>query len=384
MTLRLAVSRILIALALVAIAQRSAFALPTMIRLGYNECGACHISPQGGGPLNTYGRGIDRAQSLLGGEYTPATDGLARMLTLGGRMTQDFRTVMQEQVSYAADGSTQTRFWPRLMYRNVTEIDKGFRVSATLTGEVNSTLRPALSYDQRATSSQLFVNTALLQYRAGRVEFAAGRDQLPTGIGVSDLGLWIKSRNRLGYYDAPTQFKMFWTASRVHLAPFVYGPGGNQEAGERERGVGTVAEFVVGGRQRTVLGASFLNGTAPDGDRLTFGGYVRLGFGRWGVLGEHDRTERTRGALGGAPFYQDASYGQVFFAAREWLVLSAIGERLRVDAPFEERALAGKLELTARLAPQASVGVSARQQRDQMTGRRSTSVTLQAAFKTAR
>ena len=107
---------------------------------------------------------------------------------------------------------------------------------------------------------------------------------------LDDLGLWIKSRNRLGYYDAPTQFKMFWTASRVHLAPFVYGPGGNQEA----------------------------------------------------------------------------------------------GERLHVAAPFEERALAGQLELTARLAPQASVGVSARQQRDQLTGRRSTAVTLQAAFKTAR
>ena len=353
------------ALMLVTIAARPALALPTMIRLGYSECGACHISPQGGGPLNAYGRGIDRAQSLAGGEYTPATNDLARIFTLGGRMTQDFRTVLQEQVSESADGSRVTRFWPRLMYRNVTDIEKGFRVSATVTGEVNSTLRPALSYDPRAESSQLFVNTALLQYRTGQVEFAVGRDQLPTGLGVPDLGLWIKSRNRLGYYDTPTQFKMFWTGAHVHLAPFVFGPGSNQDAGEQERGVGSLAEFVVGRQQRTVLGASFLNGAATNGNRQTFGGYVRVGFGRWGILGEHDRTERTRMPLDGASFTQDASFGQLFWAAREWLVVSAIGERLQVDAPFEERALAGKIEISARLAPQATVGVSTRRQRDQ-------------------
>jgi hypothetical protein len=65
-------------------------------------------------------------------------------------------------------------------------------------------------------------------------------------------------------------------------------------------------------------------------------------------------------------------------------VLSGIGERLHVDAPFEEHALAAKLELTARLAPQASVGISTRRQWDRLTGRQSMSVTLQAAFKTAR
>jgi hypothetical protein len=30
-------------------------ALPTMIRLGYVNCAACHVAPQGGGLLNAYG-----------------------------------------------------------------------------------------------------------------------------------------------------------------------------------------------------------------------------------------------------------------------------------------------------------------------------------------
>lgn len=41
---------------------RPSFALPTMIRLGYVNCAACHISPQRAGLLNAYGRGIDEAR----------------------------------------------------------------------------------------------------------------------------------------------------------------------------------------------------------------------------------------------------------------------------------------------------------------------------------
>src|SRR3712207_1089498 len=43
---------------------RSAAAYPNMIRLGYATCAACHLSPQGGGVLTPYGRGIDFAQTL--------------------------------------------------------------------------------------------------------------------------------------------------------------------------------------------------------------------------------------------------------------------------------------------------------------------------------
>ena len=40
----------------------SAFALPNMVRLGYPNCVSCHVTPQGGGVLNPYGKGIDEAQ----------------------------------------------------------------------------------------------------------------------------------------------------------------------------------------------------------------------------------------------------------------------------------------------------------------------------------
>src|SRR3954463_13247447 len=42
----------------------SAEATPNMIRLGYPTCASCHLSPQGGGLLTKYGKGIDAAQTL--------------------------------------------------------------------------------------------------------------------------------------------------------------------------------------------------------------------------------------------------------------------------------------------------------------------------------
>jgi hypothetical protein len=49
--------RYLLSAALILIASR-ADAFPEMIAHGYKSCKSCHVQPQGGGPLNGYGRGI--------------------------------------------------------------------------------------------------------------------------------------------------------------------------------------------------------------------------------------------------------------------------------------------------------------------------------------
>jgi hypothetical protein len=350
-----------------------AAALPTMVRLGYTGCASCHVSPQGAGPLTEYGRGIDQAQSLRAGEY--------RAREAHRKMMQDLRAVFQEQATWV-DTRSPNVFRPRLLYRNVTEVGKGFRLSGVVTFEGASALRPARTYDPAASSSTMFVNTALVHYRPREtLEFAAGRDQLPSGVNVPDLAAYVKSRNRLGYYDSPTQLKMYWWGKRHQVTPFVFGPGGNEASGERESGGGTLAEFDVIGNQRAVVGTTILKGVARNGDRRLLGGYARLGFGAWGILAEHDVTDRTRTAVAQA-FTQNATFAQVFWAAREWLVLSTIGERLRVERPFEQRLNAGRIEVAARLAPQATVTMGTKLEKNLMTGKLSKSLILQVAVKT--
>jgi hypothetical protein len=350
-----------------------AAALPTMVRLGYTGCASCHVSPQGAGPLTEYGRGIDQAQSLRGGEY--------RAREAHRKMMQDLRAVFQEQATWV-DTRSPNVFRPRLLYRNVTEVGKGFRLSGVVTFEGASALRPARTYDPAASSSTMFVNTALVHYRPREtLEFAAGRDQLPSGVNVPDLAAYVKSRNRLGYYDSPTQLKMYWWGKRHQVTPFVFGPGGNEASGDRESGGGTLAEFDVIGNQRAVVGTTILKGVARNGDRRLLGGYARLGFGAWGILAEHDVTDRTRTAVAQG-FTQNATFAQVFWAAREWLVLSTIGERLRVERPFEQRLNAGRIEVAARLAPQATVTMGTKLEKNLMTGKLSKSLILQVAVKT--
>ena len=354
-----------------------------MVRLGYADCAVCHISPQGGGPLNEYGRGIDQAQSLRGGEYVLSSDPFVRALSFGGRVTQDVRTVLQRQETWVSGRPGTSVFRPRFMYRNVTALSSAFRVSATVTAESESAPRPTLSYDPVARPSSLFVNTALLHYRAsptiepdGRSRSVTKRRERAGPLAVRQVAEQARVLRR------PDAGEVVLERQAVSCDAVRIPDGGNEPGPERETGAGTLAEVDLFGRQKTVVGMTLLRGAADNGVRRTVGAYARLGFGSWGVLAEHDITTRTRELTIAQSFQQTATYAQLFWAAREWLVASAIAQRLRVKCPFEERLTAGKLELVARLASQITIWVSAGLQRDTVTGRLSRSAALQAAFKT--
>jgi hypothetical protein len=363
---------------------RPAFALPTMIRLGYVNCVACHITPQGGGLLNSYGRGIDEAQSLRGAEYAPSGNSLAKALSWGGRITQDLRFVGQETLSTSTGGPVIGVFRSRFMYRNATELGRGFRITATVVGENTAAPRPGVAYDPPVRPAQVYVPTALLSYRHSKtLEFAVGRDALPNGLNLPDLGMYIRAREQYGFYDAPTQAKMFWWGNRYTISPYVFAPGGNERAGFHESGGGMLAEVDVLGNHRTVIGVNGLRGVSRNLNRTQIGPYARLGFGRWGVFLEHDVTAReARNVVHPGAFRQQASYAQFFFAVREWLVPSVGYERLTVGKPYAEKLWAPRFELSCRLSGNFTLGLVARVQHNVITGKTAPAVGISMAMKT--
>jgi hypothetical protein len=356
------------------------YALPNMVRLGYGNCVSCHTAPQGGGILNAYGRGIDEAQSRRGAEFAPGGNRFLNVLSVNGRVDQDFRAVASLQLSHAPGGPYRGVDRVRFFYRNVTTIGKGFRVSAVVNGDHEPAVRKSRAYDPTVRPGKVVVASALLQYRPKEgIEIAAGQDALPTGLNIPDQTTFIKDRNRLGYYDTPAQAKVFLWGKRWSAVPFVFAPGGQDPSSIREKGGGVLAEYDLLGKGTTIVGMTALRGSDRLGERTVIGPYARLGFGQWGILAEHDLTRRN--LVDGSQPDQSASYLQVFYYPREWIAVSGIAERVTVQNPNKENLRAYKGEVALRLSSNLSVGFRSGVQHDVNSGHLTPIVSAQFTVK---
>lgn len=339
-----------------------ALAFPNFVRLGYQQCVTCHISPQGGGLLNAYGRSIDEGESLRRKEYENSK-------FWGDHLYQDVRSIVQERVSTSTGQPILGKARARGVFRNATELGRGFRLSLVVAGETSSSPRPRLAYQPQIFAKHFSVPSALLSWRAARrLEFAVGRDQLPVGINIADITSLVRSRNGIGFYDAPTQAKVYWWGKRYMITPYVFGRGGPEPPGKAEYGGGGRAELDLSGKGKTLIGLNGLRGTSVLVNRTLLGPFLRLGFKSWGILAEHDITTRKLFVPRRVTFDQHASYAQIFWFPRSWLTTAVTGERLSVQAPYAERLLGFKGEAIARFSSNFSMQITAGATRNQITG----------------
>jgi hypothetical protein len=369
---------LIVAAVFVVVGASSAAASPTMIRLGYTNCAACHVSPQGGGLLTTYGHGVDTAQSLRSREYQPPDGEPARFL-------YDVRFVVVGLKTDDVSGQTQPSAAStyELLFRSLVQITAHNRVSYTLqlagspfTGGVQA----------GPTATRIVLPLVLWEYRPKEgLDLAVGRDQMPSGLGLPNTQSFIQQSTDPGSAAYPTQVKLFWSNKRFQLTPYAFAPGSNANARDREWGAGMLGGVAVW-HQRAILGLSVLDSRAAAFAHSSVGAYARLGFGRWGILAEHELAGRTMRDVPATSTTYIAGDTQVFVAPFEWLVASlAVDE---VVAP----ASADPANHVYRLAPGAQVRVSpnltmAFTTLDAFTGagvRHSRTFSLQLAVKTVK
>ena len=303
-----------------------AAASPTMIRLGYPDCASCHVSRQGGGLLTPYGKGIDEAQSLRAREIPPVEGP-------GPRLLYDVRFVAATQLaaSHATDTRTTASTF-RLYLRSALNLNQRHRLNYAAGLE-----SPPLSSTNRApgtsTAANVVVAKALWEYQSTEsLQLAVGRDEMPSGIGLPDPLTFMRRGSDPGNTSYPTQAKAFWHNSRLELTPYVFGPGGDEAANAQQFGAGVVAGVSV--RNNLVVGMSARSAHAVNEsgfDRRSVGAFARLGFGKWGILAEHDLSSRMAAALPSTRYM--AGHTQVFFAPVEWLVTSLGAEHLVTEGP---------------------------------------------------
>jgi hypothetical protein len=317
-----------------------AFSLPTMIRLGYNNCAACHITPQGGGLLTPYGKGIDTAQSLQRRELT-GTDEPRRSL-------YDVRFVLgASRVASEQTASSMTSSNVRMMFRNMVVLSSHTSVSYQAGMDTAVAKKPA----GNAGSADFVVSKALFEYRPTEgVAFQIGRDTLPSGLGLPDPQTFLRRQNDPLGTAYPVQAKAFFWTSRFELAPYAYGPGFDEtDRNARQHGGGVLGGVDIW-KQRAVIGMTTRTARSSTFERNSVGAYARLGFGRWGILGEHDLTSRTTRMSALAPADNVVGFTQFFVAAREWFVTSLLVDDVVASGPGGKHLY--------RLAPSAQMRLS--------------------------
>jgi hypothetical protein len=346
-------------------------ASPAMIRLGYAGCHACHLSPQGRGLLTDYGKGIDDAQSARHGVYDADEDRWRRLF-------QDVRLMTQLTSESRDERATSAAL--RLWYRNTTRLSHLFRVSGTVSVDAPERAQEITTLQPQPAQPQVFVRQALLEITPRKnVYVAIGRDTLPSGVEIADQATYMRARNGQGLTDVPTQAKLFWSTDGFQVAPYVYGPSGQEAAGFHTSGAGVIAEkYLFGDRLAAGVALRMARNSTFD-ERLT-GVYARFGMGRWGVLTEHDLVRR--GERGGAErrFDQYTGFVQLFFYPTDWLVTSLSADRLQLDAPYSDARWYLRPEVSARLSPHVTIAASIRDQY-LLPAQRSTTFVVQVFLK---
>jgi hypothetical protein len=296
-----------------------AAATPNMIRLGYPTCASCHLSPSGGGLLTRYGEGIDLAQTLRPEEAKDpelGEDGLGSRLNYDARLTLGVDREPPSNAGYDFG----------LSFRSAIGIIPSHRL--VYSASINS---PTLQRTRTSGAVSMGMSRLYWLYQPKEgLQFVFGRDDLPSGIGSGPQS-YFRRVNNPGVSSTPTQAKVYWWNNRWQVTAYGFGPAGNETSRELEaRGGGAVVGANVW-KDRAIVGLTTRVSRAEAFDRQNAGVFVRLGVSRhWGILAEHDITQRTVNTTG-VDLTHVAGHTELFFVPFDWLQTSLAAQHVKTN-----------------------------------------------------
>ncbi len=252
------------------------FAFPEMVRHGYQNCTACHISTNGGGILTQYGRALSREvmsswgqegeENFLYGAIPPVN-----WLALGG----DVQTLNITQ----QDRAPQSRFI--LMHADLeAAVNVGqFTATGTL-GLLDSAIFPE--------GNHLISRRHYLRYHpTDELFFRAGRFNQAFGINTAEHAMVTK--RSLGWDEGSESYNLegSWIGEKVNV--YVTGNFGRLDSPKLNRDVGVTGSLAYAAAEKIKIGSSYYYGTNDFARRNILGGWGIVGFTKKIVLlGEYD------------------------------------------------------------------------------------------------
>jgi hypothetical protein len=291
----------------------AASATPNMIRLGYMTCSSCHVSPQGGGLLTPYGKGIDASQNMRPQDLSEEFDALERQwLSYDVRISLSLDRTPPASTGYGFN----TSFRSAVGYGGHRLVYAGSVASPTLA-------RARTSGAVNLRMSRLF----WLFQPTDRISLTVGRDDLPSGLGLPGAVSFHRRVTSPDVSSTPTQVKMSWWNDQWQVTGYGFGPEGTEASPRFEAyGAGAVIGRTVW-KDHAVAGVTSRVSKADAYDRRSGGAFLRLAFNKqWGILLEHELTDRITDR--GAELTHLSGRSEMFYVPFDWLQTSLAADHV--------------------------------------------------------
>jgi hypothetical protein len=297
-------------------------AYPNFVRLGYTSCVGCHFSPDGGGLLTAYGKGIASTQSLFA--YEPSDEEQEALA-----QKKYIQALQARMMTYKTTSKTRT-FPMQADYLARYNVNDNLALETVIAVAPNPSSVPAS--EAPPTYQRMYARTLGAVYKFNpRHQVAFGVSMLPMGVGIIDHSAWVRDSNRLSVTDIPISLRYNYIDEKINANTFVFYPHPKESTSNREKGVGARGWYAP--IKNFAFGAQSLLGESNAIERFQLGLLFKGGIGQYSYLGELNRTWREIKS-DKTKFRQWTVFNQFSYLPKDWMMLSYTFEVLDRDNDF--------------------------------------------------